>query len=381
MELAKELGMEQDISNSPFLIVPRKGEIKPIDARDKSSFSSKIIRRRYTKFFRDFADGDVDGDKRTIKGYSDKFFKVSPLSKKQLTKKVLLCILMGTMVTSGVNTGVIEAMKLENAHKYAAQIDDYDSRMDEYAEEIRNMNLTDIQTVMKIIDDMHSNIQGYGNPEEDIIGFMRLNVGDSDGYGVCRNMADNTTYILNKVNPRYHARNMFVDMNAETIHMADIDRKSYQPNQDTHRESGSKEQEEKSSNPFTSNHCVTVIDVPGKDYSLMIDTTNPAIGLLGNSQIIMLNNADGSFNYKPLAEGLLGYRTIIAKNGIKMSKQFDDEELEEIKDKWGLDAQNKALKAVRNIPGAIQMAKKAYTSQYEEPCSVLSEDERGENRS
>lgn len=357
-ELAKELGLEDSISKTGYLLVPNKDKIYPTDKRVLFG-SSLTTRLKYKHLFEQMADGD----RRTIRGFNQKMFSIPPKAKRQMALKAASAILIGILALEPIDVSVMAALNVSRAHLYSKQIEDYESRMDKYADELRKMNLSPIQLVIKITDDMHANISGYDIPKIDATGFWRLDVSDSSGTGVCRNMADNITYIMNKVDPMYNARNMFVRLNAERIDMADIDRKiNYNHLEEIEAPS-------QSAPNFVANHMITVFDLPDKEYSLVIDPTNPAIGILADGKIIMLNNVDGSIDYTPLSELPFGidYQIGIVKNLKSMSSHstLTDIDLDAMKEEWGKEAQNKALEEVRAMPNAIKMAQVAYTSAQE----------------
>ena len=113
----------------------------------------------------------------------------------------------------------------KNAIEYEEEIENYNNTITKYAEEIKKMDLTDIQIIMKVVSDMWENINGYGNPQKDITGYYRLDMAN-EGVGVCRNMADDVTAKLNAINPEYNARNMvcYIDENAGIENFANIKR-------------------------------------------------------------------------------------------------------------------------------------------------------------
>lgn len=354
-ELAKELGVEDSISRAPYILAPKDGKIAPVDKRIMMghSISSRI---KYKKMFKQMSDED----KITIKGFNTKMLQIPPKARKQMAIKAASMILMGVLLALPIDAIEIKAMNVSNALIYAKQIDDYKTRMDNYANELRDMNLTDLQLIMKIIDDMHSNIAGYDNPEIDAIGFLRLDVGKSSGTGVCRNMSDNVAYILNQVNPIYNARNMSVRMNATKIDVADIDRKVNLNYADNLERQG-----ELLPN-FIANHAIVVLDLPSQNYSLVVDPTNPAIGVLADGKIIMLNDMQGEMTYAPISELFQGidYHIGIIKNLKNMNEHstLSDVDIDLLRKQWGKDAQNIALQEVRMMPNSIQMAQKAYSS-------------------
>lgn len=171
------------------------------------------------------------------------------------------------------------------------------------------MNLTDLQTVMKVMDDMWENIDGYGEPKIDSVVFPRLDMTEG-GVGVCRNMADDVTAKLNAINPEYNARNLTVyldseELTSEGFSMANIERTILQDNetvvdQDNENQDqdgadnseGEKEdknelteaQKEKLSK-YVGNHLVTALDLKEEDVTLIIDSTNCNLGVFEDGKI------------------------------------------------------------------------------------------------
>ena len=171
------------------------------------------------------------------------------------------------------------------------------------------MNLTDLQTVMKVMDDMWENIDGYGEPKIDSPYFPRLDMTEG-GVGVCRNMADDVTAKLNAINPEYNARNLTVyldseELTSEGFSMANIERTILQDNETvvdqdnenqdqdgTDNSEGEKEdknelteeQKEKLSK-YVGNHMVTAIDLKEEDVTLIIDSTNCNLGVFEDGKI------------------------------------------------------------------------------------------------
>lgn len=360
-ELAKELGVEENICRAPYLLCRNGDKIRPTDNRRllEMNFQSRI---RYARLFKEMGE-----DKRTIKGFSRRFLKLKPLSKGQITLRIISALLGMVTIVGAADTIAIEFTYIENACIYAKEIDDYETRMEKYTEQLKEMNLSDIDLVMKVVDDMHSNIRGIGNPKINATGFFRLDAGNQDGVVVCRNAADNTTYILNRVRPELNAGNMMVHINGNRMNMANIDVKKVE---EISNENNNGEEVEENVSSNRPNHLITAFDVPNCGYRLVVDTLNPAIGVLTDGKIIMLNEMDGNMEYTPLSEAIMGIggRINMARNLISMnthSTHFNIN-LEELIAKWGIEAQNDSLARVREIPGAIEMAKVAYTSTLKE---------------
>ena len=366
-ELAKELGVEENICRAPYLLCRNGDKIKPTDTRGFFCGMSYQSRRKYNRLFKEMGQ-----DKRTIKGFSRKFLRLKPLSKSQIALRIITTLLSMVLILGAADTIAIESVYLENALIYSKEIDDYETRMDKYAEQLKDMNLSYLDLVMKVVDDMHSNIRGYGNPEINAIGFFRVDVGNTDGYGVCKNMANNTTYILNRVCPELNARDMMVYLDVDGLNMANIELKTVESSSNENDNQYGINENAQSNNP---NHMITAFDLPNSGYSLVVDTTNPAIGVLVDGKIIMLNEMIGSMKYAPLHEAAMGIRGRIkmVKNLISMNTHITQEDLDKLIEEWGKKAQDEALERVRNIPGATEMAKEAYTSTLKKQTNISPE--------
>jgi hypothetical protein len=233
--------------------------------------------------------------------------------------------------------------------------------MKKYIEYIKGLGLSDLEIIMKIVDDMHTNIGGYDEPKVDVPGFYRLDVGSADSTGVCRNMAEHIAYLLAKINPKSKARVINVYCGVEYVESPisrrlnnDYVRKM---NQDYIFETSKK-----------INHAAVIMSLPGERFKLVIDPTAGAIGVLANNEITLLNKSKGEYGFRPdnafynLAFGYVdGYnlidlaRNIDGCNGVQV-------DFERLRQEWGFDAQKSALDRVRSIPRAIERARAAYNS-------------------
>lgn len=283
-----------------------------------------------------------------------------------VAKKTGLYSLITSMALAGTISGLISADTKEsireNAEKYKEDIDKYNENIEKYAEEFSEKDLSDIQIFMKVMDDMWGNIKGYKNPEKNITGFLELDLADEEGYGVCRNMASDVAKKLNAIDPKYNARIITVKSNLD-YKIADIDRNILETNE-TVADSNTTEQStsgniklQKTLQNFMGDHMVTLVDV--ENAIMVLDPTNPGIGVYKDGRIIMLNspiNKDTGLAVSDPTEiataiavrgGLDGLGTTISdydKSFEKLNFSF-----EELIAKYGLEAQNKALEEVREM--------------------------------
>lgn len=246
----------------------------------------------------------------------------------------------------------------ENEIKYEKEIKNYDNKIKKYAEEVNELKLNDVQVFMKVIDDMWNQIKGYKNPELDLTGFMELDLASEDGYGVCRNMASDVARKLNEINPDYNARTLVVNMGHDGQYkLADVKRKILEENETVDTDSSSRDVQNKMSD-ILGNHMITLVDVKSDNLIVVLDPTNPGIGIYQNGKIEMLNSVKGN----ELNFDTRKFTTFITSNGYKdgaesvidFADSYQESKLspKQIEEKYGLDAQNQALKEVRKIEEA-----------------------------
>lgn len=296
---------------------------------------------------------------------------------KRLAKKIGLTVIFAGTGVSAVFSHEAKQITDENAKIYEYEIEKYNEKIEDYASKIKKMGLTDIQTFMKVMDDMWKNIDGYGTPAKDIHGFYELDLVDENGYGVCRNMASDVAKKLNKINPEYNARKMTVYMSEGDIDLANIERNFLEKNETV---LGTENEDENSTFDIDSvlkgvfgNHAVTLVDLKNEDITLVLDPTNPGIGVYSNGKITMFNAIDK----KPIKYYAKEYtQAVFVEGGINgvinvvdsminsFSVGLDYEQLEK---KYGVDAQNKALKEVRALEIAdytLRLADNSFDEKY-----------------
>ena len=247
-----------------------------------------------------------------------------------------------------------EILTRENSIIYGNQIEDYNNKISDYAEEIKSLDLeNDLQIFMKVIDDMWKNIQGYKEPEKDVYGYLELSISNKDGYGVCRHFASDVAKKLNAINPEYNARVMIVKMNDGGFYMPDIKRTILEQNETVSEGTNSQENfnlYELVSNVI-GNHAVTLANLPGQNTILVIDPTNPSIGIYKDGKIKLFNSSEKNgmtFDPKELATAIYnGFDGAI--NSVDYIASFEEtsSSLDELAKEYGYDEQQKALKEVR----------------------------------
>lgn len=314
-------------------------------------------------------------DMQAIDVYNEtgsKFRSFLNKAKNKLLHRVAPVLLSTSLATATATPFVLgattDSMKNENAIKYAEEIEKYNEKIDKYAEEVRALNLDDTKIMMKVMSDMWAGIKGYGKPKLDISGFYRLDLANEDGVGVCRNMADDVTAKLNAINPKYNARNFIVKIDTEQeLNMAKIDRNIIQTNEtvaeketeqnkkdekETENKEESVEEGSKFSETILGNHVVTAVDIPEQNITLIVDPTNPGLGVFKNGKIYMFSSPNGeSLEIKPIGDVILKgtSNTIEVVKDIAKSFLPCELELDELEKIYGTEAQNKALEELKKL--------------------------------
>lgn len=270
---------------------------------------------------------------------------------KNTTKKRLIPAALGIAISSASLPIIAETDIQSNRQKYSSEIEDYIQNIEDYGEKVKKMNLSDLEVSMKVMDDMWKNIKGYDNPKKDVVGFLGLDLATEDGVGVCRNMADDVARKLNAIDEAYNARIISVYMGDGEFNLANIERNIIYRN-DTAQENNNENRNESTPSidkaKILGNHVIVAFDSKEDNVTLLLDPTNPGVGIYKNGEITMFNANDGTYKRTPAIDFEL--RGI---NAFKVPDEYlrtfritnlTDEQLEE---KYGLDAQNKALESVR----------------------------------
>ena len=293
---------------------------------------------------------------------------------KALLWKLKLFLKIGVETTlftaSTMATGFLISGELElnyNEIKYKNEIEQYNNNIEEYAKEVNSMNLNDVQVFMKVMDDMWGSIKGYKTPEKDIYGFSELDIATPEGYGVCRNFASDVAKKLNAINPEYNARTMTVYMGDNNRYqVANIDRNIIENNETVTENEESKSDfnvENELIEDITKvlgNHMVTFVDVPEDNLIIVLDPTNPGIGIYKDGEIYMQNSRlekGTDFEAKEITNSFVSGKHDGGLETVKsFFESFKDSKLtaEEIEAKYGIEAQNRALEEVRQMSASEQ---------------------------
>lgn len=338
------------------LSVSKKNDIKMLLKRgDYETIYQKYGEDTYNKYLTIMMQKDIEletGSKFRAKLYKSKY-KVCKGLKLALSGLVMCTTMILCMVPSEFNRYKIQVYD-ENTRNYATEIEEYNQNIEEYAFQINELNLTDIQVIMKVIDDTWNDISGYGEPKLDILGYGRLDFKDPNGVGVCRNLADDFTAKMNAINPSYNARNMVVYLDTDEYKkedLANVDTKIVPSDTTTTSQESDNGID---MTKFSGNHMVTVLNPIGKDYEIVVDPTNPSIGVITNGKIYMLQTENNEgLKYVPLGQIFNDFNNETSEiNKELLTSIFDldtKKHLMDIVNEFGLEAQNDALDYVRSL--------------------------------
>ena len=278
------------------------------------------------------------------------------------------------LITTYAEKNINEENK-EHAQKIAEYIDD----IKEYGEEVRSYNLTDLQNIMIVMDDMWTRIKGYGKPELDLLGYAGIDVSKEGGIGVCRNMADDFVRRINEINPEYNARKITVYTTEGEYKPADIDVRIARteenvilnfdaegnpienPEKDTEEKTEQNEvpiEENESKIEITidtkkifGNHVVVIMTIPEDNIELIVDPTNAGIGIYKNGQITLFNSGKENpltLKVKELGAMMYGVESV-AQVPLNIVKSISIKDTEKYSKKYGIESQNEALQTVRKM--------------------------------
>lgn len=232
--------------------------------------------------------------------------------------------------------------------QYEVEIEEYLNHIEVYGEDVKKYNFSDLENVMYIMDDMWQGTLGYGEPSLDLTSYPGLDMADSEGYGVCRNMADDFARKLNAIDNRYNARVMEVYSHGKQYEFPDIERKEHNQNN-----------EEQDSSALinllikaTGNHALVIFHSIEDDVELIADPTNPGIGIFCNGEIDMFNSygEEPRVNeYRPITSIFYGVNRVaqIPENYIEGMGIYTEKKMKLLKDKYCVDKQNEAIQKIR----------------------------------
>lgn len=286
-----------------------------------------------------------------LKNNEENYEMVEELSRKKIIGSLSLglatfFVISTAFFTTGMKSEYNDMLE-KNAVVYEEQLNVNQKHIDEYAKEIKSLNLTDLQIIMKVMNDIWAEIDGYGVAENLPVGYCRLAF-QEEGKGVCTSFADEFTTRMNTINKDYNARNIIVKLNSNEIgnlKTCDIEQTVLDVPENLDEETLTIP----SLADLTGNHMVSIIDIPNTDITLMVDTTNLLIGIFKNGKIYVLNNNSFEFiEYSYILNGMCSEYGI--ENYLfKLNKNIDEELIEEVNKNYGYEAQEKALEYIKNF--------------------------------
>ena len=302
------------------------------------------------------------------------FFSAALWKAKKIAKETLLTTAIFGMTTTVALPTTLSFSTTDSIHanteEYASEISEYNKRNEAYAETFGDVEVSKLQIIMKSMDDMWKSIKGYKTPSKDIEGYLELDLATEEGYGVCRNMAADVAKRLNAIDKNFNARIMPVLMGDEGgYQIADIERTIIENDATVKSDEEGKETstpsiEDQIASGLTSafgNHMVALADIPEDNIILVIDPTNPGLGIYQNGRILMLNDSltDKDFEYDSKEISSLAVvrgAEAVGEIAADYLNSFQKPRLsvEELKAKYGTPAQNKALTEVRALFAAKQ---------------------------
>ncbi len=101
----------------------------------------------------------------------------------------------------------------------------------EYAKAFDINSQSDMEIIMRTMNDMHKTIKGYGEPKINAKGYLGMDMMGEEGIGVCRNMAAYTADKYNEINPLYNARIVTVYMEEGDLIPNNIEHNAIEGNQ------------------------------------------------------------------------------------------------------------------------------------------------------
>ncbi len=109
------------------------------------------------------------------------------------------------------------------------------------------------------------------------------------------------------------------------------------------------------------NHILTVVDLPEKDITLVLDPTNPGIGVVEKGKIYMFSSIDGNGVESRLLEDFIMYGPEGTISFIQASwgSNIDEKRIEELKKEYGQEALNKELENIKSLEKNKEIVPKA----------------------
>ena len=337
-------------------VVSNKHQIRDIDKLMEEGRFFELYEKYGEKIYRDYLREmkkvDVENELGIKFKFNNYLFFENMTQNLKIIRNQAAKVMLGLTIVSGGFSTMISSQYdqvIENNSKvYQSEIKDYDEEIKTYAEHINSMNLSDLEIIMKVMNDMWNSIDGYKIPDMyDAIGYPRLAL-YMDGYGVCRNMADDFTARMNAINPNYEACNLNVYLKESEIN--NIRRTTlvnYNSIADNSEQEENIDYKSEIISNLTGNHMVSCVKLKEDDVLLIVDPTNPSIGVLKNGEITMLSNQMmKGIKIKPIGNLMLGSDN--RKEYLKKLTEslFTADDINTLKEKYGITSQNETLEEI-----------------------------------
>lgn len=295
----------------------------------------------YKKYLNAMQKVDVEMEVGLRPGFINYLFFEKCKQKLRVTRNVICGVAVATAIIPSIFfTGMMfeNTMNAKINQKYhSKELEEYNNEIKEYANYINSLNLSDLEIIMKVMNDMWNNIDGYKDSDNyDYVGCYRLGL-FYDGYGMCRNMADDFTARMNAINPEYEACNIDanltgVELNNIKLKLAGLDGASGVAIDDN------------PDNKIGGNHLVSCLKIKEKDLILVVDPTNPSIGVLKDGKIYMLSSSvqDG-LELSPLGNYINGAGEFADFVDKYLDSYDTDINLDKLINEYGVKAQNEVL--------------------------------------
>lgn len=337
-------------------VVSNKHQIRDIDKLMEEGRFFELYEKYGEKIYRDYLREmkkvDVENELGIKFKFNNYLFFENMTQNLKIIRNQAAKVMLGLTIVSGGFSTMISSQYdqvIENNSKvYQSEIKDYDEEIKTYAEHINSMNLSDLEIIMKVMNDMWNSIDGYKTPDMyDAIGYPRLAL-YMDGYGVCRNMADDFTARMNAINPNYKACNLNVYLKeAEINNIRRTTLVNYNTIADNSEQEENIDYKSEIISNLTGNHMVSCVKLKEDDVLLIVDSTNPSIGVLKNGEITMLSNQMmKGIKIKPVGNLMLGSDN--RKEYLKKLTEslFTAGDINTLKEKYGITSQNETLEEI-----------------------------------
>ncbi len=337
-------------------VISNEHQIRDIDKlMDEGRFFElyeKYGEKIYRNYLREMKKVDVENELGIKFKFNNYLFFENMTQNLKIIRNQAAKVMLGLTIISGGFSTMISSQYDQviesNSKVYQSEIKDYDEEIKKYAEHINSMNLSDLEIIMKVMNDMWNSIDGYKTPDMyDAIGYPRLAL-YMDGYGVCRNMADDFTARMNAINPDYEACNLNVYLKeAEINNIRRTTLVNYNTIADNSEQEENIDYKSEIISNLTGNHMVSCIKLKEDDVLLIVDPTNPSIGVLKNGEITMLSNqVMKGIKIKPVGNLMLGSDN--RKEYLKKLTEslFTAGDINTLKEKYGITSQNETLEEI-----------------------------------